>query len=189
MRLPPCCPRATCPPQRRNRHLSPQTVHGDPACPRHPEKGFGQVCLCVPGLRSPSTAAPQAADPSPVPGQLLSHDSVFLAVHLSPGSLSHGRLVFCGRVVASVVRLGESGGQSRPDRARLVCCNVRVPLASWPPNQFQARRSGTTGRGQEAGRTGSEWQAWAYEIQHPWGTWVAQCVSHLHSAPVMIPGS
>lgn len=44
-----------------------------------------------------------------------------------------GDFVFCGRVIASVVGLGELGGQSRPARARLVCWNLRVPLASWPP--------------------------------------------------------
>lgn len=111
----PAAPWATCL-QRRKRHLSLQAVHRDLACPQHLEKSLDQVCLCVPGLRSPSAATAQAEDPSPLLAQLLSYDSVFLVVHLSPGSPSHGSFVFCGRVIASVVRLGEWGGQSRPAR-------------------------------------------------------------------------
>lgn len=161
-----------------NRRLSPLAVHGDLGCPpasREEFRSAGSVCSQVLGpfhgystwLR-PSTLA-----------WLLPQESVLLAEHLSPGSRPPWELLLSVEgSVASVVRTGALGRQSRPARASLACSNPSMPLASWPPNcaPFQARRSrsGTTGRdlqfqsvgqeGDQTGRAGSGGRA--YEIQH-----------------------
>ena len=99
-------------PTGRNGCLSPLALHSDLDCPQHPERSLEELGLWGPRLWSLFTATP-CPKTHPLAG-LCPQKSVFLAVHLSPGSLSVGRVCSRGKGCSLRVRMGEEGGRAKP---------------------------------------------------------------------------